>query len=59
MLFRNLISEGLCNGIRMVVLNVRRKILQCGVISRDRQFRERIVMIPRIRLISNTKTLPA
>ena len=27
-------GEGLCNGTRMVVLNVRRKVLQCGLSAR-------------------------
>jgi len=39
-LLRNLDpGEGLCNGTRMVVLNVRRKMLQCRIISKDRRFR--------------------
>jgi len=58
-LLRNLdLGEGLCNGTRMVVLNVRRKVLQCRIISKNRRFRDKIVLIPRIRLSPNTKTLP-
>ena len=35
-LLRNLDpGEGLCNGTRMVVLNVRRKVLQCRIISKQ------------------------
>jgi len=51
-------GEGLCNGTRIVVLNVRRKVLQCRIISKDRRFRGKVVLIPRIRLSSNTQTLP-
>jgi len=42
----------------MVVLNVRRKILQCTIISKDRRFRGKVVLIPRIRLSPNAETLP-
>jgi len=58
-LLRNLDpGEGLCNGTRMVVLNVRRKVLQCRIISKDRRFGGKVVLIPRIRLSSNAETLP-
>jgi len=58
-LLRNLDpGEGLCNGTIMVVLNVRRKMLQCRIISKDRRFRDKVVLIPRIRLLHNTETLP-
>ena len=58
-LLRNLDpGEGPCNGTRMVVLNVRRKVLQCRIISKDRRFRGKVVLIPRIRLLSNADTLP-
>ena len=57
-LLRNLDpGEGLCNGTRMVVLNVRRKVLQCRIISKDRRFRRKIVLIPRIRLSPNADKL--
>jgi len=57
-LLRNLDSgEGLCNGTRMVVLNVRRKVLQCRIINKDRRFRDKVVLIPRIRLLPNAETL--
>jgi len=53
-LLRNLDpQEGLCNGTRMVVLNIRRKVLQCRIINKDK----RVVLIPRIRLSSNAETL--
>jgi len=58
-LLRNLDpEEGLCNGTRIVVLNVRRKMLQCRIISKDRRFRGKVVLILRIRLSPNTETLP-
>jgi len=58
-LLRNLDpGEGLCNGTRMVVLNVRRKMLQCRIISKDRRFRGKVVLIPRIRLSPNAEILP-
>jgi len=55
-LLRNLDPrEGLCNGTRIVVLNVRRKVLQYRIISKDRRFQEKVVLIPRIRLLSNAE----
>jgi len=58
-LLRNLDpGEGLCNGTRMVVLNMRRKVLQYRIISKDRRFRGKAVLIPRIRLSPNAETLP-
>jgi len=50
-------GEGLCNGTRMVVLNVRRKVLQYRIISKDRRFRDKVVLIPRIRLLPNAEIL--
>jgi len=48
-LLRNLDpGEGLCNRTRMVVLNIRRKVLQYRIISKDRRFRGKVVLIPRI-----------
>jgi len=41
----------------MVVLNIRRKMLQYRIISKDRRFREKVVLIPRIRLLPNAETL--
>jgi len=51
-------GEGLCNKTRMVVLNMRRKVLQCRIISKDKRFRGKMVLIPRIRLSPNAETLP-
>jgi len=41
----------------MVVLNVRRKVLQYRIISKDRRFRDKVVLIPRIRLLPNAEIL--
>jgi len=58
-LLRNLDPrEGLCNRTRMIVLNVRKKVLQYRIISKDGRFRGKVVLIPRIRLLPNTETLP-
>jgi len=58
-LLRNLDpGEGLCNGTRLMVLNVRRKVLQCRIISKDRRFRGKVVLIPRIMLSPNAEILP-
>ena len=58
-LLRNLDpEEGLCNRTRMVVLNVRKKVLQYRIISKNRRFRGKVVLIPRIRLLPNAETLP-
>jgi len=51
-------GEGLCNGTRMVVLNMRKKMLQCRIISKNKRFRGKVVLIPRIRLSPNAETLP-
>jgi len=40
-----------------VVLNVRKKVLQYRIIRKDRKFRGKVVLIPRIRLSSNAETL--
>ena len=58
-LLRNLDpGEGLCNGTRIVILNMRRKMLQCRIISKNKRFTKKIVLISRIRLLPNTETLP-
>jgi len=51
-------GKRLCNGTRMMVLNVRRKVLQYRIISKGRRFRDKVVLIPRIRLSPNAETLP-
>jgi len=50
-------GEELCNITRIVVLNIRRKVLQYRIVSKDRRFRNKVVLIPRIRLSSNAETL--
>ena len=37
---------------------MRRKVLQCRIISKDRRFRGKVVFIPRIRLSPNAEILP-
>ena len=57
-LLRNLDSgERLYNRTRMVVLNIRKKMLQCRIISKDRRFRGKMMLIPRIRLLLDAGTL--
>ena len=57
-LLRNLDpGEELCNRTRIVVLNVRRKMLQCRITSKNKRFRGKVVLILRIRLSSNAETL--
>ena len=58
-LLRNLdLGKILCNRTKMVMLNMRRKVLQYRIISKNRRFRGKVVLIPRIRLLPNTDTLP-
>jgi len=42
----------------MMVLNMRRKVLLCRIISKDRRFKGKVELIPRIRLLPNTEILP-
>jgi len=57
-LLRNLDSgEGLCNGTRIVVLNVRKKVLQYRIISKDRRFRRNITCATQETSISSQASL--
>ena len=40
------------------ILDRTRKVLQYRIISKDRRFRGKVVLIPRIRLSPNAETLP-
>ena len=51
------LKEELVNGTKIVVLNIRRKVLQYRIISKNRRFRGKVVLISRIRLSSNAKIL--
>jgi len=41
-----------------VVLNIRRKVLQYRIISKNKRFRGKVILISRIRLSPNAETLP-
>ena len=57
MLLRNLnIREGLCNGTRMIVTKMNKYTLEAETIGG--RFRGKRVVIPRIKLLSNTKKIP-
>jgi len=51
MLLRNLDAlKGLCNGTRLRVLVIRRRVLKCRIMSGDRRFAGKVVFIPQITL---------
>lgn len=57
MLLRNLnIREGLCNGTRMRVTKMMRYSLETVIIGG--KFKGKKILIPRIKLLSNTRKLP-
>ena len=59
MLLRNLDpSKGLCNGTRLRVVSIRRKVLKCRIISGDQRFAGNVVFIPRITLAPTAEDLP-
>jgi hypothetical protein len=59
MLLRNLDpSKGLCNGTRMILNQIRPRVLDCTVISGDPRFSGNRVLIPRISLTPSNETLP-
>ena len=59
MLLRNLDpSNGLCNGTRLRVSQIRRKVLKCTIISGDAKFAGKVVFIPRITLAPTAEDLP-
>ena len=51
-------SIGLCNGTRMIVEEVRQRVLKCRIITGDAKFAGNTVFIPRIALEPSDKTLP-
>ena len=59
MLLRNLDpSKGLCNGTRLRVMDIRRRVLKCSIISGDAKFAGKVVFIPRITLAPTAEDLP-
>jgi len=59
MLLRNLDpQEGLCNGTRLRVLEIKRWVLKCSIISADPKFAGKEVFIPRITLAPSAEDLP-
>ena len=59
MLLRNLDpSIGLCNGTRLIVMEIGERVLKCRIISGDRKFAGNIVFIPRISLTPSAENLP-
>ena len=59
MLLRNMDPlKGLCNGTRLRVSEIRRKVLKCRIISGDAKFAGNDVFIPRITLAPTAEDLP-
>ena len=59
MLLRNLDPlKGLCNGTRLRVSEIRRKVLKCRIISGDAKFAGNVVFIPKITLAPSAEDLP-
>ena len=58
MLLRNLDPLiGLCNGTRLIVMEIGERVLKCRIISGDRKFAGNIVFIPRISLTPSAENL--
>ena len=58
MLLRNMDPlNGLCNGTRLRISEIRTKVLKCSIISGDTKFVEKVVVIPRITLAPTAEDL--
>ena len=59
MLLRNMDpSKGLCNGTRLRITEIRRKVLKCTIISGDAKFAGKGIFVPRITLAPSAEDLP-
>jgi len=59
MLLRNLnISKGLCNGTRLTVVELRRHVLRCHILTGQRASEDNDILIPRITLSSDDSQMP-
>src|SRR5271156_695035 len=50
--------QGLCNGTRLILVKIQRHVLECRIISGDQRFSGKHVLIPRLILEPNNKSLP-
>ena len=51
-------SKGLCNGTWLRVVEIRRRVLKCRIMSADRRFGGNVVFIPRITLSPTAEDMP-
>ena len=51
-------SKGLCNGTRLILVNIRPHVLECRIITGDERFAGKHVLIPRLVLEPSNDLLP-